>query len=213
VAFLDDDCVPAPGWLAALLAAAAGDDDVIVQGPVAPADPAAVGPLSHTVEIGGPDRLFATCNLLYSRALLERVGGFDESFTRANAEDVDLGTRALAAGGRPRWAPGALVRHEVRQVGLLGALRMTTRWTDSVRAVGMHPELREQLVARVFWRRSHPLLLLALAGLAARRPLLALPYLLHYRDRPRELPVRIPIDLAELGTMVAGSVRHRTLML
>jgi GT2 family glycosyltransferase len=36
VAFTDDDCVPEPGWLEALLAAAGGDPAVIVQGPVAP---------------------------------------------------------------------------------------------------------------------------------------------------------------------------------
>src|SRR3954453_23879096 len=36
VAFTDDDCTPAPGWLAALVQAANGDDDVVVQGPLVP---------------------------------------------------------------------------------------------------------------------------------------------------------------------------------
>jgi glycosyltransferase involved in cell wall biosynthesis len=215
VAFVDDDCTPSPRWLEALVRSAAGDEGVIVQGPVAPPPEqrSQLGPLSHSVEVTGPDRLFATCNIAYSRALLERVGGFDESFLRSNAEDVELGTRALRAGALARFAPDALVHHEVRRLGLLGTLRMTTKWTDSVRAVGMHPELRELLVARVFWKPTHPLLLLALAGLALRRPPFALPYLFHYRRRPHELPVRLAIDLCEIGTMVAGSVRHRTLML
>src|SRR6478609_4994583 len=36
VAFTDDDCVPSPGWAAALAGAAGADEDVVVQGPVEP---------------------------------------------------------------------------------------------------------------------------------------------------------------------------------
>jgi glycosyltransferase involved in cell wall biosynthesis len=214
VAFVDDDCVPLPAWLEALNEAAAGSDAAIVQGPVKPppGQRGERGPLSHTIEVAGPDRLFATCNVAYSRPLLERLGGFDESFRRS-AEDVDLGSRALKAGADARWAERAEVHHEVRELSVAQMLRHTTKWTYSVAAVRRHPELRDLLVARVFWKPTHPLLLLALAGIASRRPLLAAPYLFHYRARPDRIPLHAVIDLAELATMVAGSVRYRTLML
>jgi hypothetical protein len=175
--------------------------------------------------VGGPSRLFVSCNIAFSRALLERTGGFDESFRRACGEDVELGARIAKAGADMRWSDDALVHHEVRPLGLAGVLRQTTRWTDSVRTLSMHPELRDLLTARVFWKPTHPLLLLAAAGVATRRPLVvaaaATPYLAHYRRRyggdtrtaARWLPAHVAIDSTEIATAVAGSVRHRTLML
>ena len=221
VAFVDDDCRPAPGWLAAIVEAAAGGDGaVVVQGPVGPppGERWRLTPLAHTIEVGGPGGLFVSANIAYARALLERTGGFDERFRRACGEDLELGARATAAGAEVRWAPAAAVEHEVRELGFLGTLRQTLKWTDAVRALAMHPELRDLLVARVFWRPSHPLLLLAAAGLATRRPLLALaaaaPYARHRsRGGVRWLPVHAAIDATEIATVVAGSVRHRALML
>jgi len=225
VAFVDDDCIPEPGWLEALLAAAGGRPDVVVQGPVAPPPgQAAHGPLEHTIASAAPSAFYLTCNIAYPRALLERLGGFDESFARACGEDLDLGTRAVAAGATAAWAPGALVRHEVRRMTLGQAVRHTAKWTDAVRVVSMHPQLRGLLTLRLFWRPAHPLALLAVAGLLSRRPALALlalaPYLEHHRRRSggvraaaRALPAHAVVDAAEIVTMVRGSVRHRTLML
>jgi glycosyltransferase involved in cell wall biosynthesis len=225
VAFVDDDCAPAPGWLEALVAAGEGPEPVIVQGPVVPDPRAGVErtPLTHTIEVAGPSPLFVTANIAYSRALLERTGGFDERLRRAG-EDADMGARAVRAGARVRWAPEALVHHEVRDLGLLGTLAHTRKWSDAVLAVKKHPELRRLLFARVFWKPSHPLLLLAAAALATRRPLVmaagALPYAAwHGREHrdpralARWLPAHVAIDATEIATAVAGSLRHRTLML
>jgi GT2 family glycosyltransferase len=216
VAFTDDDCVPVPGWLEALVAAA-GQDDVIVEGAVKPAEETEITPLSHTIERLAEDGLLATCNIAYPRRLLERVDGFDESFRRS-AEDVDLGRRAVKAGAQVRFAEDALVFHEVRDPTLPEMLRHTTKWTYSVKAIGRHPELRAILVAGVFWRITHPLLLLAVAGLARRRPVAVLPYLGWYarfyvRHPGRfaaALPKHVAVDVAEVTTMIAGSLRHRT---
>lgn len=226
VAFIDDDCVPTPGWLAAIVAAAGGEGRLLVQGPVEPVPEQRhrLGPLSHSIEVPEPSPLYVSCNIAYSRDVLEATGGFDERFPRAVGEDVDLGVRAVRAGARTRWAAGALVHHEVRVVGLAGMLRHTLKWTDAVEVVKLHPELRELLVARVFWKPTHPLLLLALAGGIVRRPplgpALALPYLAHYgrlHRRPgrllRWLPAHLAIDACEVATALVGSVRFRTLML
>ena len=210
VAFTDDDCTPAPGWLEALLAAAG--DRVVVQGPVEPQPGVEPGPRSHTLAVGGPNRVFFTANVAYPRALLDELGGFDEWFRRACGEDVELGARAVAAGVEVRFARAALVFHEVRPLSLREHLRQTAKWTDAARVLKLHPELRGDLTARVFWRPSHPPFLLALAGLLARRPLLAVPYLVGLRQRGGA-PRLVLIDAAEVATMLVPSARHRTLML
>jgi glycosyltransferase involved in cell wall biosynthesis len=229
IAFTDDDCVASPQWLEAVVAAGAGNGEVILQGRTEPAEPSQVRPLSKTMEVSGPNGLFETCNVAYPRALLERVGGFDEEFRHACGEDVDLASRAIAAGGRPAFSAEALVRHAVHQPGLRGTLRSTIYWTDAVRALKRNPETRAMLHQRVFWKPTHPRLLLAAAGAVVaartRRPWLAAvaaaPYLAHYRRvyggsplaAARWLPAHLAVDACEIGTMVAGSVRHRTLML
>ena len=87
----------------------------------------------------------------------------------------------------------------------------------------MRPELRSLLTARIFWRPSHPPLLVAAAGLALRRRTLlaaAIPWALQHRrehDSPAELaawlPVHLLIDACEIATAAVGSARYRTLML
>lgn len=226
VAFIDDDCVPDERWLVELLRAS-GPDRAVVQGRVAPMPEHAhaLTPLDHTIAVGGITPLFISANVAYPRALLQRLDGFDETFTRACGEDVELGARVLAAGAPVRFAAQALVLHEVRRLSLRDHIRHTRKWTDGVRALAMHPELRSLLVGRVFWKPTHPWLLAALAALVARRPGIAAlaiaPWLVHYRrayaGHPRQLAAALPphliIDLAEIAVAVAGSVRHRTLML
>lgn len=230
IAFTDDDCLPEPTWLDALLAAWGDDAAVVVQGrtePV-PAERHLMCPLSRTQVVGGPDMLFETCNVAYPRALLELVGGFDEWFKHACGEDVDLGWRAVKAGARLVFSEEALVHHPVHRLGLARLIRHTWRWSDAVRVLAKHPEIRRMMVARVFWKPTHPPLLAALAGGALavryRAPLLGaaagVPYLRlrageHRSPRKlaRWLPVHVAVDLCELATMLYGSVRHRTLML
>jgi glycosyltransferase involved in cell wall biosynthesis len=228
IAFTDDDCAAAPNWLEALLEANGGDEHVIVQGATEPADGSHVGPLTRTMHVTTLDGMYETCNVAYPRDLLATVGGFDERLRRPSGEDVELAWRALAAGGRGVFAPEALVLHAVHEADLWSVLRATMIWTDSVAVLKRHPQLRSMAVARVFWKPSHPLLLVALAGgwLGARRrsPALAAaaatPWTMHHARRLggpvrglRWLPAQLAIDLTELGTAVAGSIRHRTLIL
>lgn len=228
IAFIDDDCRPSSDWLRSLLSELPkpAHSTAIIQGPVEPEPSQLNGltPLSHTIRVGGPDRNFACANIAYSRALLERLGGFDERLTKSG-EDVELGARALNAGATQLFAENALVYHEVRQLTLADLLRHTWKWTDSVRVLAMHDELRDLLVLRLFWKRTHPLLLLALAGAASRhRPLTvaaALPYLRHYRrvysgntrGMTAALPLHLVVDLSEIATVLVGSLRYRTIML
>jgi GT2 family glycosyltransferase len=136
VATLNNDAVAAPGWLAALVAAA-------------DAEPAVGMCASRMVLAAQPDRLdscgialdrvgiawdlfggqpvgadaglaepFGPCGgaALYRRAMLQQVGLFDEEFF-AYLEDVDLAWRARAAGWRCRYVPDAEVVHQHSATG------------------------------------------------------------------------------------------------
>jgi GT2 family glycosyltransferase len=230
VAFTDDDCRPQRRWLEELLAVAHGNPGAFVQGRVEP-DPFELeimrAPHARTIEVPDPPGPFAqTCNMLYPRVLLERLGGFVEQL--ASGEDTDLAERARAAGAGYVGAPEAIVYHAVESSTLLGAIRRTSRWQHLAYVVKHHPHVRERLELRIFWRPSHMLMTLALAGLATRRPAIAagfsVPYVhgqlgrrgTHVRGRIRaalELPGRAAIDLAEIAALARGSVRYRTLFL
>ncbi|MBN1529079.1 MAG: glycosyltransferase [Thermoleophilaceae bacterium] len=226
VAFTDDDCVPTPGWLETLLDAARRRPDAIVRGRTLPnpAEAHALGSFSKTIHIDGPSANFETCNVAYPRTLLERIGGFDESYGAGMGEDSDLGCRALAAGGLPAFEPGALVHHAVIARRPAAALRDALHATDHVRLYKEHPRLRRNLFLGVFHDRSHPLLLAALGALLARRrpeaALLAVPYALHLGKRvrargarPRHAAFFALFDGVQLLSTLRGARKHRTFVL
>ena len=228
VAFTDDDCRPDPDWLAKLLAAAAGAPEAIVQGATRP-DPleraVMAAPHYRTLRVDPPNFYAQTCNIAYPRALLERVGGFDETMPAPAGEDTDLALRAREGGAEVIGAPEALVFHAVEEYSLPQVVRLNSKWEHLVYVFVKHPQLRERLVAGLFWRESHAELALAIAGIAlARRRRIALaltiPYLrrtLNRRGPGRraravsafELPGQVTSDLAELLTMARGSIRYR----
>ena len=226
VLFTDDDCVPQPGWVRAHLDAA---------GPVtvgrtvpAPDQLHLLGPFSRTLQVEDAG-LFHTCNVGYPRELLERLGGFDERFRHAAGEDTELGLRAQESGAEVAFLPDAVVHHDVRPSSVRAAFREATKWADLPLVVATHPQTARPLVhSRLWWRRTHPVAVLAAAGLllGTRRPLAAAaalpwlrlrtgdaPVLARRRHWPWVLPVQLAVDLVEVGTLARGSVRHRKLLL
>jgi GT2 family glycosyltransferase len=228
VAFIDDDCVATPGWVEALAGAYARDPEAVVQGRTEP-DPREIGRLgafARSQSVTAPGPWFQTCNIAYPRALLERLGGFDETFPYPAGEDTDLGWRAIESGARIVFEPAAVAWHAVHVPGPLGLLRVSQRWSTAVRNVARHPQLRSALHRGIFWKRSHERLLLAAVGAIAlrRAPLLAVaamaPYLLIHRAEHGSLagtavalPAHLAVDSAELVAMLRGSASARTLVL
>ncbi|HEY0633257.1 MAG TPA: glycosyltransferase [Thermoleophilaceae bacterium] len=229
IAFTDDDCRPDRRWLEEMVHAARANEGAIVQGATRP-DPfeaeILAAPHARTIEVDPPGPFAQTCNILYPRALLERAGGFAEALQ--SGEDADLAERCVAAGAGYVGARDAVVFHAVESSTLVGAIRRTARWQDLAYVVKHHSHVRERLELRVFWRRSHMLLALALGASTALRSrsalALALPYLhdgLTRRGRGKrallrastELPGRFAIDLTEMATLARGSIRHRTFFL
>ncbi|CAB4950170.1 unannotated protein [freshwater metagenome] len=233
VAFVDDDCVPGRRWLEALRdawsAAALADPDLaVVQGPVDP-DPAEYphdfGPFSTTLWVREASPRFETANIAYPRALLERLGGFDERLVVAG-EDTDLGWRAVEAGATVVWAGDAQVHHGVVQQGPWGRLAKGWRWRYVPAVFARHPGLRRELELGVFWGPPHLWLFGGLLAVALRRRRgvgwsllrwwLGGPYLrrlTHYRTGPALAPYRLACDLVEVAAIGTGAVRHRVPMI
>ena len=121
VAFIDDDCEPAPGWLAALLAAAREAPGCAYGGPVvnqlphnacAEASQLIVSFLREYHRDGrDTGRFFTSNNLAFDRQALLEAGGFDRHYTRAAAEDRELCDRWTGAGRRIVFVPAAVVGH------------------------------------------------------------------------------------------------------
>jgi glycosyltransferase involved in cell wall biosynthesis len=228
IAFTDDDCEPAPEWLAAGLRAARAAPGAVIQGRTEP-NPAELrhqGPFSRTLRVTELGPHFETANMFYPRSLLERLGGFDERFRRPGGEDTDLAWRAIEAGAPVEFAAPALVHHAVEDHGPIGMLRVAGRWYDLMYALRRHPGYRARTRwRRIFWKQSHALLAQALIGcaLARRFPpaaLLALPYLRHLLGRceqvgaaPAYAPYLALHDLVEVGAAVRGGLRHRVLVI
>jgi len=147
LAFIDDDAVAEPGWLAAGSAALEGAE--IAGGP----DPGPKGapyaervadlllatpfigsgvPAHEWRPRGGPVRSphdVALCNLFVRRETFESLGGFDESLGYIG-EDTDLVRRALERGARVVLDPKVLVRH--RRRGFPGPY-LAQRWRYRVK--------------------------------------------------------------------------------
>jgi glycosyltransferase involved in cell wall biosynthesis len=226
VAFTDDDCAPAPGWLSAGLRAHACHPGAVIQGPTRP-DPRDVGddgPLSRTVRVETLGPQFEACNIFYPRELLERLDGFDERFgPLPTAEDTDLAWRAIERGAPTVFAPDALVLHAIERLGMLGMLRVAARWTDGMRIFRDHPPTRSMLHRRVFWNVWHYLMwrsLLALAAPRALRRLIVARHLLELRRRARRagagtrlVPFLLAYDAVECWAIARGAIRYKTLVL
>lgn len=239
VAFTDDDCIPTAGWLAGLLAAFDGAD--VVQGAVA-AEPEAwstAGPWTKTLWVTGMTPWFETANVAYRRTLLDAVGGFDENdgISRrpgglAFGEDVLLGARAVAAGGRRAFVPDAVVHHRCLPGSYAEYLEARRREVGFPGLAKRSELVRDNLVAGVFLTRRRAAFDVAALGvvlaLASRRLRWLLPAAAYVAvvwpevdarsnalpfSRGRRLLQLAYADGVALTWLLRGSLRDRRLVL
>jgi glycosyltransferase involved in cell wall biosynthesis len=225
ICFLDDDVVVDSGWVEAYLDAHRAHPEAVLQGRTEPHPDEASGQdaFSRSRAVTALDWNYATCNIAYPRALLERLGGFDEAYRFPSAEDTDLGWRARESGAPTVFVDDACAWHAVHRVGVIGLMRRMGIKADVARLTRRHPGVRHHYYREVFWKGSHAFLLLALVGLAgARRTcgaslVLAIPYMRLYRPHHGSyagtlaaLPGHAAVDAAETAAVTRGALRHRT---
>jgi GT2 family glycosyltransferase len=113
--FTDDDCAASRQWLSALVEATDDPSIDLIEGqttvPDKPDNPFLHG-IANTK--GG---IFWTCNLAVRRERFIELGGFDEDFLEAAAEDMEFAHRFHAHHFHSKFYPDALVYHPVRRVG------------------------------------------------------------------------------------------------
>ncbi len=131
VALLNNDAIPEPDWLAQLLATAQKSGaGAVASRMIRYDDPDCLDNAGHVFLNTGevlprgagqspdvfsePADVVGACAgaCLYRLDMLEQIGLFDEFFD-TGYEDAELGLRAMLAGFRQVYAPGAVVRHRV----------------------------------------------------------------------------------------------------
>lgn len=143
LAFLDDDVIPSPGWLSSLLSAfsVTGRDGLggrvlpLWEGPGPSWFSPAVAGFTPVHDRGGrelcyrlPGPLPVGANMALRRSAIEELGPFDEALGHVGragfgAEESELFCRALAAGRRVDYIPGAWVLHPMEALRSKAALR------------------------------------------------------------------------------------------
>ena len=199
--------------------------DAFVQGPIGPIESEApsYGPFSHCVFVSTLGPGFETANIFYPRALLERLGGFDEvAYTGPGGEDTDLAWKAIESGVSPVWAPDARMHHAVSYLGPIGKLRLAARWHESMLPFRRYRSLRKHRYAGIFWSTVHLWLCRAALALLVPKRLwwlrwwLAAPYVAHLTNRrsgPLLVPYLVVHDLVEMSACIRGAVRYRVLVI
>jgi glycosyltransferase involved in cell wall biosynthesis len=229
LAFTDADCFPTPGWLRAGLAALDGAE--LVQGAVRPDPDAPLGPFDRTVWVVREAGLYETANILLTRDLFERIGGFEDwlgaRIGKELGEDVWLGWRARRAGARTAFSAGALVHHAVQPRGPAAYALERLRLVYFADLAAKIPELRDELFfRRYFLSRRTAAFDAAAAGAVvaaiARSPIplvASAPYAVMALGRARGWGRRrapaiaaadAVADAVGMGALLAGTVRRRT---
>jgi len=230
VAFIDDDCVATPGWLAGGIAAMQPGVG-LVQGRTLPRPDQPRRLMDKTIEIPEATPFFETCNIFYRREALSAVGGFSKEFAVQavfGGEDTDLGWKVKESGFQTAFAPDALVHHEVFRITPMQWLLEPRNMYVWPHLVKKHPGLREHLYLGYFLTKRSALFDLALAGvfLAVLHPValvLVLPYVIYRLGEPsrRSNPVLkavrliagIPRAFVVFAMLLMGSVRYRAVLL
>jgi glycosyltransferase involved in cell wall biosynthesis len=231
VAFLDSDCRATPEWIRH--GVAAFEEGVgLVQGAVLPDPTARRSVFTHYLAVEEESFLYETANMFYRREALDQSGGFRADLTPTadrpmGGEDVDLAWRVKRLGWRSRFAPTALVYHEVVPIPVWRWIVVKRLYVFPL-LTKRNPEVRRFCYHRYFYDRAQCLLALGLLGVvcASATPwtlALCLPYVVARASEPTatlngfKRPLRVAAyflrDVASFGLLLAGSIRYRSVLL
>jgi glycosyltransferase involved in cell wall biosynthesis len=118
ILFTDSDCIPEAKWVAGLLEGFTEQDTAAVGGSYSVMNPESLVASCIQQEIMYrhqrlPDnpRHLGTYNLCVRRAVLDEIGGFDESYPTASVEDAELAYRIIKSGHRLAFRRDVKVGH------------------------------------------------------------------------------------------------------
>src|SRR5579885_437348 len=171
IAYTDSDCVVDPHWLTLMVGAMVANGFDACGGPnYAPHEEARIAacvsasPGAPCQVLTAEDRAehLAGCNMVFRKAVLQRIGGFDPQFTAAG-DDVDICWRALEAGFVLGFCPAAFVWHFRRNT--VSAYYNQQRGYGKAEAMlyFKYPE-RFNVLGQVMWRGRIPGLARTLPG-------------------------------------------------
>ena len=166
--FLDSDCLPSSGWLAAHVRAHE-EGHAVVGGGIVP-DGETGWALTYNLTMfhevlavcaAGPRDALPTCNLSIERAVLEQVGALREDLPRC--EDIEWTHRMRDAGFTPYFWPSASVQHRHARVTFASV------WRDCELSGFFSARLRAARTTSrpLRWLLQSPVALLALSPLMA----------------------------------------------
>lgn len=178
IAFTDSDCVADRNWLlngTSKLLEGYG----LVQGKTIPNPEQNRMTLHHTMDIRGEDGFYATCNMLYWKEILDRIGGFSPDYCgldllgtpRWGGEDTDLAWRVKKQGWKSVFAVDAVVFHHVFPLTpfrIIFAPYTRAGINTLPRLVRRHSELRDIILyKKIFKHKRRALFYLFLISLTA----------------------------------------------
>ncbi len=130
--FLDDDCLPTMGFIAAYEEAISSVDpseDTVLAGPTLRTGAHPDSLLWEAPENRDGTSLPPSCNFAVSRELFVRSGGFDPRY-RASFEDIEFFARLQLQGSTIQFVPDAIVEHPLRPIP--PPSRLAGRWEARV---------------------------------------------------------------------------------
>jgi GT2 family glycosyltransferase len=146
--FMDDDVIPAPGFLQAYFTAFADVTSPNVLHGLTRATPEKSSLLWEAPEVLGPLPIFPSCNFAIRRTLYEKSGGFDERFS-PSFEDMEFASRLQGIGELCGFMANAIVEHPLRP--LPNAKKLALRWEPRVISaldLGARPEVLPLLLTK-----------------------------------------------------------------
>jgi GT2 family glycosyltransferase len=154
--FLDDDCVPEQNFLAAYARAAAVEDCNVLEGMTLAQGHRGTADMECPMNTSGG--CLWSCNFAIKRRVFVHVGGFDENFSAAALEDIDMQTRLSKAGYKIAFVSEACVKHCWRRRKDIKFLNLSAR--NMAYFVKKHPDKRKWLSLRWLLKRAGKALLL-----------------------------------------------------
>jgi glycosyltransferase involved in cell wall biosynthesis len=138
-AFLDDDCVADPAWLASCVKDMKKKKGIVGTGGVTFTDASKVGPFTHQIENVLPEA-HPACNVAFRRKELAAAGGFMAGLPYGGDEDAEVVWQLEERGHKMGHTPAMKVFHPVYPASFWYLLRKQIFWRNEFIVASAHAQ-------------------------------------------------------------------------